>query len=146
MIKMPDRKMLNKKLSRCEELLKDKEKEVDYYKKIAQEAGHKRLLEIYQMNQLIEGKKKAEMEREKVIKDLKTALDEVKILQGFIPICASCKNIRDDTGYWSQVEQYLQKHSEVTFSHSICPECVEKLYGQEEWYHEYKNKKDRKLE
>jgi hypothetical protein len=144
-MKENDRMDHDKKPSRFEERLKEMQKEVDYYKKIAQEAGHKRLLEMYQMNQLIEEKKNAEMEREKVIKDLKTALDEVKILQGFLPICASCKNVRDDKGYWSQVEQYLQKHSEITFSHSICPECMEKLYEKEPWYHKYKNKNAGKM-
>lgn len=131
--------MLSKKLSLLEEQLTNKQKELDYYKKIAQEAGHKRLLEIYQMTHLIEEKKIAEMQREKVIEDLKAALDEVKILQGFLPICSSCKKIRDDTGYWNQIEQYIQKHSDAQFSHSICPECLEKLYGKEEWYNEFKN-------
>jgi hypothetical protein len=126
--------MLNNKIAQLEKKLSNIQKEVDYYKKIAQEAGQKRLLEIYQMNQLIEGKKVAELEREKVINDLKVALDEVKTLQGFIPICATCKKIRDDSGYWNQIEQYIQKHSHATFSHGICPECLEKQYGKEAWY------------
>jgi hypothetical protein len=140
MIKIFGRITLKKKLSRLEEQLTDKQKEVDYYKKIAQEAGHKRLLEVYQMTHLIEEKKIAETEREKVIEDLKAALNEVKTLQGFLPICASCKKIRDDTGYWNQIEQYIQKHSDAKFSHSICPECMEKLYGKEKWYTDFKNK------
>ena len=53
---------------------------------------------------------------------------EVKTLSGFLPICASCKKIRDDKGYWNQVEAYISAHSEVEFSHSICPECLQKLY------------------
>ena len=60
---------------------------------------------------------------------LKNALEEVKTLRGFVPICANCKKIRDDQGYWQQVEQYVQDHSEVQFSHSICPDCIEELYG-----------------
>lgn len=60
--------------------------------------------------------------------DLQKALSEVKLLSGFIPICASCKNIRDDKGYWSQIETYIQQHSEAEFSHSICPDCAKKLY------------------
>ena len=59
---------------------------------------------------------------------LQKALDEVKILSGFLPICSSCKNIRDDKGYWNQIENYISKHSEAEFSHSICPECAKKLY------------------
>jgi PleD family two-component response regulator len=59
---------------------------------------------------------------------LQKALDEVKILSGFLPICSSCKNIRDDKGYWNQIENYISKHSEAEFSHSICPECAKKIY------------------
>lgn len=60
--------------------------------------------------------------------ELQKALSEVKLLSGFLPICASCKKIRDDKGYWSQIETYIQQHSEAEFSHSICPDCVKKLY------------------
>jgi len=59
---------------------------------------------------------------------LKNALDEVKTLRGFVPICSQCKNIRDDKGFWQQVEEYVQSHSEAQFSHSICPDCAKKLY------------------
>jgi PAS domain-containing protein len=57
---------------------------------------------------------------------LQQALEEVRTLQGIVPICAYCKNIRDDAGYWSQVEQYISKHSNAEFSHGICPECFKK--------------------
>ena len=57
------------------------------------------------------------------------ALANVKILGGLVPICASCKKIRDDRGYWNQLEKYLQDHSEAQFTHGICPDCREKLYG-----------------
>lgn len=60
--------------------------------------------------------------------NLEDALNKVKLLSGFLPICASCKKIRDDKGYWNQVETYIKNHSEVEFSHSICPECSKKLY------------------
>jgi hypothetical protein len=59
---------------------------------------------------------------------LRNALSELKILRGLLPICSSCKSIRDDKGYWNQIESYIQKHSEAEFSHSICPECARKLY------------------
>lgn len=62
--------------------------------------------------------------------NLEKALSEVKLLSGFIPICASCKKIRDDKGYWNQIESYIQQHSEAQFSHSICPECADKLYPE----------------
>lgn len=56
------------------------------------------------------------------------ALERVKTLSGFLPICASCKKVRDDTGYWTQVEAYLREHSEIEFSHGLCPDCIRKLY------------------
>lgn len=59
---------------------------------------------------------------------LEKALAKIKKLNGMLPICASCKKIRDDKGYWSQIEKYIRDHSDVEFSHSICPECVKKLY------------------
>lgn len=74
-------------------------------------------------------RKRAEKEREKLVNELQNALAQVKTLSGLIPICASCKNIRDDKGYWNQIENYLRDHSEAQFSHSICPECARKLYG-----------------
>jgi len=59
---------------------------------------------------------------------LQTALADVKKLSGLLPICASCKKIRDDRGYWKRIESYIQEHSEAEFSHGICPECAQKLY------------------
>lgn len=59
---------------------------------------------------------------------------EMKILRGLLPICARCKDIRNDQGTWSQIEAYLQEHSALLFSHSLCPKCVDKLYGDESWY------------
>ena len=66
--------------------------------------------------------------REKLIINLQKALKDVKTLKGLLPICASCKKIRDDMGYWNQIESYIQQHSDAEFSHGICPECVKKLY------------------
>jgi len=75
-------------------------------------------------------RKQAEEERERLISELKDALSEVKTLKGFIPICASCKKIRDDEGYWQQIERYIQSNSEAEFSHSICPDCAKTLYPE----------------
>jgi hypothetical protein len=61
-------------------------------------------------------------------KTAQDALDKIKTLRGIIPICASCKKIRDDKGYWNQLERYIDEHSEAHFSHGICPECAAKLY------------------
>lgn len=62
------------------------------------------------------------------IEELEDALQKVKILSGMLPICANCKNIRDDEGYWHQVEVYIRDHSEADFSHGLCPDCAQKLY------------------
>ena len=74
--------------------------------------------------------KQAGEEKSKVIKELQTALERVKTLSGMLPICASCKKIRDDRGYWNKIEAYIEKHSEAEFSHGICPECARKLYPE----------------
>jgi CheY-like chemotaxis protein len=67
-------------------------------------------------------------EKERLIKELKEALENVKTLSGLLPICANCKNIRSDDGYWMQVESYLADHSDLNFTHSICPGCAKQLY------------------
>ncbi|MCX5813120.1 MAG: PAS domain-containing protein [Proteobacteria bacterium] len=75
-------------------------------------------------------RKKAEEENERLILELREALSKVKLLSGLLPICASCKKIRNDNGYWEQMEMYVRDHSEADFSHGICPECAEKLYPE----------------
>jgi len=78
----------------------------------------------------ITDRKQTEAERERLILELKEALSQVKTLKGLFPICASCKKIRNDKGYWEQIETYIRDHSEAEFSHSICPECAQRLYPQ----------------
>jgi len=73
-------------------------------------------------------RKRAEEERERLIDELKAALAKVRTLSGLLPICSSCKKIRDDKGYWNKIESYIKDHSEADFTHSICPECAQKLY------------------
>ena len=73
-------------------------------------------------------RKKAEIEREDLVKELQEALAQVKRLSGLLPICSLCKKIRDDKGYWQEVESYVDEHSEAQFSHSICPDCYRKHY------------------
>lgn len=77
----------------------------------------------------ISERKRFEAEREKLISELKEALKKVKTLSGLLPICASCKKIRDDKGYWNQIEAYITKHSDADFTHSICPDCAKRLYS-----------------
>jgi PAS domain S-box-containing protein len=84
-------------------------------------------------------KKRVEEQRDKSILELKKALIEVKKLSGLLPICSHCKKIRDDKGYWNILESYIQKHSDASFSHGMCPECSDELYGKEDWYIEMKN-------
>ena len=73
-------------------------------------------------------KKQTEAEREQLIDLLQTARSEIKVLSGLLPICSSCKRIRDEAGGWLQVEQYIDDHSEAEFSHGICPDCASRLY------------------
>jgi two-component system, cell cycle sensor histidine kinase and response regulator CckA len=73
-------------------------------------------------------RKKIEDERTKMIQELNDTLSKVRTLSGLLPICASCKKIRDDKGYWQKLETFVHEHSNAEFSHSICPDCMEKLY------------------
>ena len=78
----------------------------------------------------ISERKQIENERDTLIRDLQRSLAEVKTLSGLLPICSSCKKIRDDKGYWNQIEAYIHEHSDATFSHGICPDCTQKLYPE----------------
>jgi PAS domain S-box-containing protein len=73
-------------------------------------------------------RKRSDEERERLILELRSALSKVKTLHGLLPICASCKKIRSDKGYWEHIEIYIKAHSDVDFSHGICPDCAKKLY------------------
>ncbi len=97
----------------------------------AQDSNHKPEM-VVEICRDITDRKMAEKEREQLIQELQKALSEVRVLSGMLPICASCKKIRDDKGYWNQLEEYITSHSDVVFSHGICPECRKKLYG--EWF------------
>jgi PAS domain S-box-containing protein len=75
-------------------------------------------------------RKRQESERLKLIEELTDALAHVKTLSGLLPICASCKKIRDDRGYWQQVETYIAERSQANFTHGLCPECARRLYPE----------------
>jgi hypothetical protein len=79
------------------------------------------------------------VQRRALFEEKEAALSEVKILSGFLPICASCKKIRDDQGYWQQLESYIRDHSEAEFSHGICPDCARRLYPDIDLYSEKKS-------
>lgn len=78
----------------------------------------------------ISDRKRTEEALERERSRVAAALEQVKTLRGILPICADCKKVRDDTGYWSQVEKYVAEHSEAKFSHGICPDCAAKLYPE----------------
>ncbi len=74
--------------------------------------------------------RRGEIERVRLLADLQEALANVKTLRGLLPICAACKKIRDDKGYWNHIESYIEKHSNAEFTHGICPECAKRLYPE----------------
>jgi len=73
----------------------------------------------------------AELRLREQARALEQALVEVKTLTGLLPICSHCKQIRDDRGLWLRIERYIEEHSDATFTHGLCPACVEELYGSE---------------
>ena len=75
-------------------------------------------------------RKKAERERERLVEEQQRLLGEVKTLSGLLPICSYCKKIRDDNGYWNQIEDYIGKHSSANFTHSVCPDCASNQYAE----------------
>jgi len=90
--------------------------------------AQKEIIGIVESFQDITERKLSENAREELLLGLQNAFEEVNFLSGLLPICASCKKIRDDKGYWSKIESYICSHSKVEFSHSICPDCARKLY------------------
>ena len=88
------------------------------------------LILLVKENKAFAERTQAEEKQKNLILELQKALAEVKTLSGMLPICANCKKVRDDKGYWNQIESYLLDHSEAKFSHSICPECAKKLYPE----------------
>jgi len=78
----------------------------------------------------ITGRKLAEQEREQLIEELRRALAQVKTLNGLLPICAKCKKVRDDKGYWNQIEAYIAEHTQAQFSHGYCPGCAVEIYQE----------------
>lgn len=75
-------------------------------------------------------RKQTQQELESTVSDLQKALEEINTLSGLLPICAACKNVRDDNGYWNQIEVYIRDHADVEFSHSVCPDCMQELYPE----------------
>ncbi len=103
--------------------------EVDVYLAISPiKSASGRLMGASSIAYDITERKKIEEERTKMIEQLNETLSKVRTLSGLLPICASCKKIRDDKGYWQKLETFVHEHSNAEFSHSICPDCMERLY------------------
>jgi PAS domain S-box-containing protein len=88
------------------------------------------LVGILEINRDITERKKAELEREKLISELQDAVARIRTLSDLLPICSHCKKIRNDEGYWEQIESYIHQHSGTQFSHGICPDCLKEHYSQ----------------
>lgn len=86
----------------------------------------------------ISEQKRVERDRERLIGELRRALDEVETLRGLLPICASCKKIRDDNGYWNHIEVYFSSRSQVDFTHTLCPDCIRRLYP--DYWHQFQKR------
>jgi PAS domain S-box-containing protein len=89
-----------------------------------------RIIGTFGISRDITSRKELEEEREKLIKELQGALAHIRTLNGLLPICARCKKIRDDDGYWQQVEVYVQNHSGAEFTHAYCPDCTKKVLSE----------------
>lgn len=87
-----------------------------------------RVISVVCISKDITDRKRFEREQERLILELQQALAKVRTLSGLLPICSNCKNIRDDKGYWIQIEAYIHEHSEADFTHGICPQCKQVLY------------------
>ena len=89
-----------------------------------------RVISVVAIGTEITARKLAETERERLIVELRNALEKVKTLSGLLPICASCKNVRDDRGYWRRIEGYISERSGAEFSHGLCPDCATELHAE----------------
>ena len=124
----------NRQLKAEIETRKDKEEQLNEYQDKLEEKVRTRTMELRKSNQKLQNeinfRRKTEAEKEKAIVNLESTLDQIKTLSGLFPVCIKCKKIRDDSGYWYQLEQYLVKYSEAEFRESICGECSQKYYSQ----------------
>ena len=107
---------------------------ITYYRVVAIAVGLVILSLLFIQQREMNRRIKAEEGRIDLIKELQKTLSEVKTLRGFLPICSNCKKIRDDKGYWNQIESYIRDRSDAEFSHGICPECAKKLYPDMDIY------------
>lgn len=130
---------LQKRIDELEKAQKELKKYKEHLEELVEERTNELKMTNEQLHREITDRKQAERERERLILELKDALSKIKTLSGMLPICTSCKKIRDDKGYWNQIETYIKHHSEAEFSHGICPECAKILYPElyKKMYPEY---------
>ncbi len=117
---MAERRRVEEQLRRHRD---DLEKKVEGRTRALDELNHELRLQI-------EAHKQGQAEKERLIADLQDALKRVTALSGLLPVCVVCKKVRDDQGYWKQLDAYLQEHSGAEIQHSICAECSEKRYPE----------------
>lgn len=143
-----EQELANKVEKKTAELHQSRQKVKEYSETLEQKVTD-RTAELLKTNKQLQNeikiRKETEAKKEMLISDLQKTLKEVKALRGLLPICANCKKIRDDKGYWNKIESYIQKHSNAKFSHGMCPECSDKFYGDEAWYIKMKKKKKKEI-
>ena len=105
-----------------------REREIEWFDKTLKDSNGQ-TIGLLAIGQDITERKQARAEREKLICELQEALKNVKTLSSLLPICMSCKKIRDDKGYWNQIEEYITEHTDTLFSHGVCPDCLKKMYS-----------------
>ncbi|MGO9614475.1 MAG: PAS domain S-box protein [Dissulfurispiraceae bacterium] len=107
------------------------EKELNTYRNHLEKVIGERTIELLRANKRLHldlaERKRMEAEKEKLVMELQRALSEIKALRGLLPVCAWCRKIRDDNGYWHKIEQYIESHSDAKFTHGICPQCIEEM-------------------
>jgi len=124
----------NRQLKEEVDIRREKESQLSIYKDELEEKVKSRTKDLSDINDKLQSeimfRRHTEAEKEKVILKLEGALNQIKSLSGLFPVCIKCKKIRDDTGYWYQLAQYLEKYSETEFRESICGECSKKYYAR----------------
>lgn len=128
-------KKLNSQLEAEYEARTKIEQELMSYRNNLEALIQSRTSELMKTNEMLKTeileRKAIDEERKKLVDDLQDALNNIKTLKGLIPICASCKKIRDDQGYWNELEIYISRNADIEFSHSLCPDCLKKHYPEE---------------
>lgn len=111
-------------------LTKDGQERIIAWRNSLLKSPEGKVIEILSSGEDITDRKRTEEERERLLRGLQDALSQVRALRGMLPICSACKKVRDDKGYWTQIEAYVREHAGVEFTHGLCPECKKRLYPE----------------